>query len=188
MSSNGKGINFGEIDHFLYVRISSICADLGYSFKEFIEEACELFFGLVDDHCVSRFDILQDEYQKYKEVKEKYRYLPRMSEEKHPMVVGGIHDEIYDYLDCVKQERGFTWKTFLNIFVMLTELETNKYDKKAWEDWLGQEEKRLIKDLYSDIRLTMEQGGYQIEKTKLRRKYEAKKGIIYERAGFRKLD
>ena len=188
MSSNKKSINFGEIDHFLYVRICSICADLGFTNKDFIEEACELFFSLVDDHCVSRFDILQEEYQKYKEIKESTKYLPRMREEKHAVVVGGIHDEIYEYLDCVRQERGFTWKTFLNIFVMLTELETNKYDKKAWEDWLEQEDKRLIKDLFSDIRCTMDQGRFQFEKTKLRRKYEAKKAIYYERDGFRQLD
>ena len=130
MSSNEKSINFGEIGHFLYVRIRSVCADLGYSNKEFIEEACELFFNLVDDElCVSRFDILQGEYQNFKEIRAKSIYLPRMNEKKHAFVVGGIYDEIYDYLDCVKNEQGFTWKVFLRIFLMLTELEMNKYHK-----------------------------------------------------------
>ena len=39
MKATTKGINFGEIDHFLYVRINCMCADLSYDYKEFIEQA-----------------------------------------------------------------------------------------------------------------------------------------------------
>jgi hypothetical protein len=187
MSSTGKSINFGEIDHFLYVRISSVCADLGFTNKDFIEEACELFFSLVDERCVSRFDILQEEYQKYKEFREKSRYLPRMNEKKHAFVVG-IHDEIYEYLDCVRHERGFSWKVFLSIFLMLVELKMNKYDEKAWKEWLEQKDKKMVEEVFSDIRLDLDQGGFQFDKTKKRRKYEAEKAIYQERAGFRRLD
>ena len=48
MGNNTKSINFGEIGHLLYVRIMSLCADLGYRIKDFIEEGCCLFFDIVD--------------------------------------------------------------------------------------------------------------------------------------------
>ena len=46
----------------------------------------------------------------------------------------------------------------------------------------------MIKEVFSNIQTTMDQGGYQIDKTKLRRKYEAKKAIYPERDDFRRLD
>ena len=41
-------INFSKIDHYLHVRIMSLCADLQYTAKDFIEEGCCLFFDIVD--------------------------------------------------------------------------------------------------------------------------------------------
>ena len=136
MKEGLKSINFGEIDHFLYVRISSVCADLGYAAREFIEEACCLFFDLVNDKGITQFQLLSDEYQKYKETRERTAYLPRMSDKKHAIVVNGIHEDIYEYLNCVRLENKMPWINLLRILLMLTELSMSKVDEKAWKEWL----------------------------------------------------
>ena len=67
MSENKRSINFGQIDHYYYVRLMSLCADFGFSMKDFIEEACCLFFDIVDEKGVSHFEYLGDEYRKFYE-------------------------------------------------------------------------------------------------------------------------
>jgi hypothetical protein len=186
MNEGLKGINFGEVDHFLYVRISSICADLGYVAREFIEEACCLFFDLVDEKGMTQFQLLSDEYQKYKEIRERTAYLPRMSEKKHAIVVNGIHEDIYEYLNCVRLENRMPWINLLKILLMLTELEMNKVDEKTWKAWLEEEDNKMIKDDFSNLISVLEgPHGFQIKKTRKRREFQKDLSIYPERAGFR---
>jgi hypothetical protein len=186
MKDGLKSINFGEIDHFLYVRINSICADLGFPVREFIEEACCLFFDLVDDKGITQFQLLSEEYQKYKEIREKAAYLPRMSDKKHAIVVNGIHEDIYEYLNCVRLENSMPWINMLKTLLMLTELEMNKVDEKAWKAWLEEEDNKMIKDDFARLQSAIEgSGGFQIKKTRKRREYQEDLSIYPERAGFR---
>jgi hypothetical protein len=186
MKEGLKGINFGEVDHYLYVRIVSVCADLGLVAREFIEEACCLFFDLVDENGMTQFQLLTDEYQKYKEIRERTAYLPRMSEKKHAIVVNGIHEDIYEYFNCVRLENKMPWINLLRILLMLTELSMNKVDEKAWKEWLEEEDRKLIKESCSELLFSIENvKGFQIDKTRKRREYQKEHGIYPQRAGFR---
>jgi hypothetical protein len=185
MAEELKGINFGEIDHFLYVKINSVCVDLGYSVSEFIEEACDQFFRLVDEQGITRFLMLAEERQRYREAQEKTAYLPRMQDQKHAFVVK-VREEVHEYLNCVRHENKLTWGAMLNILYMLIELKMNKEDDKEWKDWLAKKDNELISKAFSDLRLASEDyNKSRIDKTDLRRAYEKKAGICPERASFR---
>ena len=64
----------------------------------------------------------------------------------------------------------------LRILLMLTELDMNKYDEKAWKDWLEQEDRKMIKETFSKIIFSKEEakGGFRIDKTRKRREYDAR--------------
>jgi len=163
----------------------SVCADLGFSTRDFIEQAYFLFTKLIDEKGVSHFEILQNEYQEYKEMREKNRYLPRMSEEKHAFVVTKIHEEVWEHLDCIKDENHFKWIALLRILLMIQELEMNKIDQKAWEEWLDAEDKKMVKEAFAELKFDLEDGGYSIDKTELRRKYERSAAIYPESGKFK---
>jgi hypothetical protein len=185
MNEGLKGINFGEIDHFLYVRINAVCADLGYSTGEFIEEACNLFFDLVDEAGITKFMLLAEERQKYCEAREKTAYLPRMKDQKHAFVVK-LREEILDYLNCVRHENKISWGALLNILYMLVELKINKEDDKDWREWLAKQDRELIAKAFSELKLMIDdRAGFDIEKTDKRRQYEKKAAIYPERSSFR---
>lgn len=154
MVDYADSINFGEIDHFLYVRIMSLCADLGFTTKEFIEEGCGLFFGIVDLDGISRFEIIEKEYKLFLEENRKKELIPRMKE-MHPFVVKGIKGEISEYLKCVKVERHFMWDWMLRILLMLVEIDRNKIDAPALEAWAEKENRQFIMNEFKDIRIEM---------------------------------
>lgn len=170
MSNNTKSINFGEIGHLLYVRIMSLCADLGYRIKDLIEEGCCLFFDIVDDKGVSNFKVVEDEYRRFVEAIQKSKPIQRMAE-KHALVVKDIQDEICEYLNCVKNEQNMKWVQLLGILLMLVEIDRKKTDEQALKEWSKKEETNFLIDELNDIRFGFEEG-FQIDKTKKLRAYE----------------
>jgi hypothetical protein len=128
---------------------------------------------------------LAEERQKYGEAHEKTAYLPRMKDQKHAFVVK-VREEVYEYLNCVRYENGFTWSALLNVLYMLIELKMDKEDDKEWKDWLAKKDNELISKAFSVLRLASEDyNRSRIDKTDLRRAYEERAKIYPERAGFR---
>jgi hypothetical protein len=170
MGNNTKSINFGEIGHLLYVRIMSLCADLGYRVKDLIEEGCCLFFDIVDHKGVSHFEIVEGEYRRFVEAIQKSKPIPRMNQ-KHALVVKDIQDEIYEYLNCVKNEQNMNWIQFLGILLMLVEINRKKTDEQALEEWSKKEDTKFLIDEFNDIRFVFEEG-FRIDKTRKLRDFE----------------
>jgi hypothetical protein len=188
-----KQINFGGIDHFLYVRINCLCADLGYSLKDFIEQAYCLLTELIDEKGKTHFTVLQEEYQKYEAYRERTRYAPRMSQEKHATVVDGIHEEMYKHLVVIKDENKFPWVVVLRVLLMVMELEIDKQDQK---DSKERELKKFVIDQFIEKRTkhaalsgpsipTQIDTPHSIDKTKKARVYEESVGIYPEGEDFR---
>ena len=52
-------------------------------------------------------------------------------------------------------------------------------DEKAWKDWLEQEDKQMIKDVFSKIKFSMEEakGSFRIDKTGKRKEYDGHEGV-----------
>jgi hypothetical protein len=170
MGNNTKSINFGEVGHFLYVRIMSLCADLGYRIKDLIEEGCCLFFDIVDHKGVSNFEIIEGEYRRFVKAIQKNKPIPRMTL-KHALVVKDIQDEICEYLNCVKNERGMNWVGLLGILLMLVEIDRKKTDEQALKEWSEKEETNFLIDEFNDIRFGFE-AGFKIDKTRKSREFE----------------
>jgi hypothetical protein len=190
---NVRDINFGEIDHFLYVRINCVCADLGLGLKDFIEQAYYLLVDLIDPKGVTHYEMLQEEYEKYAAFRERARYAPRKSKEKHAIVIRGIHEEVHEHLACIKDEMKWPWINILKVLLMSLEAEIDRMDAEAWED--GQVKGFVAKQFKATAKkddllprlgaLDYEEGSYQIDKTKKRRMYEKAKGLYPEGEGFR---
>ena len=176
MAKITKSINFGEIDHLLYIRITSLCADLGYATKDFILEGCCSFFGIVDEKGVSDLKKTYDAYKRFQEDSQKSKIIPRMNK-KHALVVNGIEEEVVDYLNCVKKENNLQWVWLLGILLMLVETDRDKMDKQALAKWAERENEMFIIGELSNNKVAYEEGSYQIYKTRLRREYEEKAGI-----------
>ena len=170
MGNNTKSINFGEIGHLLYVRIMSLCADLGYRVKDLLQEGCCLFFDIVDEKGVSHFKVVENEYRRFFEVIQESEPIPRMSQ-KHALVVKDIHDEIYEYLNCVKNEQNMNWIGFLGILLMLVEIDRDKTDQQALKEWAEREDKQFLIEELNDIRFGFE-AGFKIDKTRKLREFE----------------
>jgi len=196
MSRDTEMINFGEIDHFLYVRLHCMCADLDLSVQEFIEEAYQLVTQIIDEKGVTHFSQLAQEYKDYAEYRDMTRYAPRMIEKSHPLVVSGIRCGIRDHLAVIKDENNFPWIVVLRVLLMAMQNEMDKQDRAEWKEG---EVKEFVREEFksrSTVHLTREQppthqlepGTYGIDKTKKRREYEKEAGIYPEREGFRKLD
>jgi len=189
-------INFGSIDHFLYVRLNCICADLGFNFKEFIEQSYCHVLELIDKNGITHFEYLQATYKDYKDFREHTRYAPRMIEKKHSFVVGDISGAVYEHLMVIKKEHNFPWINILTILVMAMQLEMDKQDEAGWRD--GEIKTFVIEEFMArrtshaahsqPATPSLEDGSYQIDKTRKRREYEKRAGIYPEREGFRKLD
>jgi hypothetical protein len=188
-----KQINFGEIDHFLYVRINCLCADLGYNSKEFVEQAYCILTELIDEKGVTHFKVLAEQYKKYADYREMTRYAPRMKEKRHAFVVDGIHEEIHEHLVVIKDENKFSWGVLLSILLMVLELDLDKQDKEKWKDG---DVKRFVVEEFLERRfahgahlsapvLTQVDGPHRIDKTKKARAYEKAKGLYPEGDRFR---
>jgi len=183
MAKITKSINFGEINHLLYVRIMALCADLGYATKDFIFEGCCLFFDIVDDKGVSHFEIIGDAYRRFYEDIQKRQTIPRMNQ-KHAFVVKDIQDEVCEYLTCVKNENNMRWVQLLGILLMLVEIDRDKTDEPALAEWAERENKIFILNEFSNIKMAFKEGPYKIDKTRRLRDYEKKAGIYPERLKF----
>lgn len=170
MSNNTKSINFGEIGHLLYIRIMSLCADLGLSVKNLIQTGCCLFFDIVDDKGVSHYEIVENEYRRFLKAVQTSEPISRMSK-KHALVVKDIHDEIYEYLNCVKNELNIKWIGFLYILLMLVEIDRDKTDQQALKEWAEKEDKQFLIEELNDIRFGFEKG-FKVDKTKKLREFE----------------
>ena len=83
---------------------------------------------------VSHFEIVEDEYRRFIEAIQKSKPIPRMTQ-KHALVVKDIHDEICEYLNCVRDENNMSWTQLLGILLMLVEIERKKTDEQALEEW-----------------------------------------------------
>jgi hypothetical protein len=183
MKAGTKAINFGEIDHFLYVRINCVGADLGYNFKEFIENSYYPLVDLIDEKGVTHFSVLREEYKKYADYREKTRYAPRMTKEKHKLVVSDIHEEVHKRLEIIKKENDFLWINILQILLMVMELEMDKEDHESWKRG---EIKETITEEFSDERPSAEDESYRVHTKKKEREYYRKRGIFPE--SFKKLE
>jgi hypothetical protein len=189
-----KQINFGGIAHFLYVRINCLCADLGYNYKDFIEQSYCILTELIDEKGVTHFKVLQEQYKKYEDYRDVARYAPRNSPQKHAFVVDDIHEEIYQDLVVIKDEHDFSWAILLSILLMVMELEIDKQDKEAWKN--GEIRKLVVGEFIArrtshDARskapiASRVDTPHQIEKTKKRSKYEKADGRYPEGEHFRK--
>ena len=126
MMATTKDINFGDIDHFLYVRISSVCADLGYTAKDLIEQAYFLLVDLITEEGETQFYVLADQYNEYAKYRAMTRYAPRMIKKKHAFVVGGVHEEIHRHLDEIKKENNFSWIDILRILLKASKMFTRR--------------------------------------------------------------
>jgi predicted CopG family antitoxin len=174
-----KHINFGKIDHFLYVRINCVCADLGYTIRDLVEQAYFLLTELITEQGVTQLWLLKEEYEKYSDYREKSRYSPRMLKKSHPLVVQGIHEEIYDHLVVIKEENSFSWIVILRILLMVMEANLDKIDAEIWKKVERREaiiqefrERRTANLARSPASRLEDADGYTIEKTKKRYKYE----------------
>jgi tRNA(Ser,Leu) C12 N-acetylase TAN1 len=179
MKTGAKDINFGNIDHFLYVRIQCVCADLGLAAKDFIEQAYFLLVKLITEDGVTQFSVLQDEYEEYEDYRNRSRYSPRMTKEKHSFVVSGIHAEIHEHLVVIKKENNFPWIVMLRILLMVVEANLDKLDAEIWKEAERREavmeefrERRTVKSARSGPRNLEYEDGFKIDKTKKRRAYE----------------
>ena len=59
--------------------------------------------------------------------------------QKHALVVKDIHDEICEYLNCVKNENNMKWVQLLGILLMLVEIDRKKTDEQALKEWSKKE-------------------------------------------------
>jgi hypothetical protein len=185
-----KQINFGEVDHFLYVRINCICADLDYNFKDFVEQSYCILTELIDEKGVTHFKVLIEQYEKYREYREKTRYAPRMIDKKHAFVVDGIHEEIHEHLLVIKDENRFPWSVLLAILLMALEYEIDKKDRTDWKEG---EIHTFVVDEFMERQTAHKARNpvprkaridypYQVDKTDKRREFEAKIEKYPERA------
>jgi len=165
-----KSINFGKIDHFLYVRIMSLCADLRYTTKDFIVEGYNLFFDIVDPNGISRFILIKEELTKfYKDSADKRMLIPRMSQ-KHAFVVIDIPSNIVNYLNYVRTDslnnNDFTWSNLLCILLMLVEIKRDKIDEEAIKEWDEEEgqKKALIDEInFCNSKMVKPDNSYKME-------------------------
>ena len=175
MKENIKGINFGHIDHFLYVRILCVCTDLGITTTQFVDHGYFILYDLITEKGVTQFNVLQDNYLKYSDIHEKVRYVPRMEGRTHQFVVQGIHEEIHKHLIVIKRENGFRWRILLQILLMALEHELDKEDNMSWEE--RKLELELKFPVFAEVfqqQFDMYAGGYGIKSTNLRRKYDSR--------------
>jgi hypothetical protein len=128
MAHEGRQINFGDVDHFVYVRIHCLCADLGYNLKEFIEQSYCILTEIIDEKGVTHFRVLEEQYRKYQDIQESVKYAPRHIEKKHSMVVDGVHEEVHQHLVVIKEENKFPWGLVLGFLLMAMEAEIDKTD------------------------------------------------------------
>jgi hypothetical protein len=140
MGEQVRSINFGEIDHFLYVRIHCVCADLGLTTKEFIEQAREHVRELIDQRGITHFHLLKNKYDELESYRRHTRYAPRMTDLKHAFVVGGISRDAYDHLVVMRKENGFPWIILLQMLLMMMEFVIDREDKRVhdMEEWLDE--------------------------------------------------
>jgi len=185
MKLKNKGINFGSIEHFLFVRINCLCTDLGYSFKEFIEQAYCFLVELIDEDGITHFEILKQQYKDYSAYRAKTRYAPRMIEKKHLFNVANIHEEVHEHLSQIKKENRFSWIDILVALYMVVEVELDKMDERAWRD--GEIRKFVIEEFLERrtaylaqsqrSKLNFEDESYQIKKSTERRAWEAEANV-----------
>ena len=159
----------------MFVRLSCLCADLGFTFQQFIEEAYFLLVKLITEDGVTQIMLMKDQYKQYEEKREKTRYAPRMSRRSHSVNVKGVHPEVYEHLDCIKKDRSYSWIVILQVLLMTMELFLDKLDEAAEDDALEREAAEEIAaltlgDLWSS-------GDVQrMGKTRKYRKWEAGEG------------
>jgi len=181
---NSKDINFGTIDHFLYVRINCICSDLGFSTKEFIEDAYYFIVSYIDEVGITHFEMLLQQYEKYQDYREYTRYAPRMTNQTHAFVVQGVHEEVHQHLLVIKEENGFKWLQVLQILLMTIETELDRIDAEEYkEKSLGD----VVREILSDIRYEPVKG-FSVDKTEKRRKYERETQKYFEGGNFKELN
>ena len=65
MTAETRDINFGSVDHFLYVRLNCVCVDLGYSLKELVHQAYYLVVDLIDEEGRTHFSVLRRQFEDY---------------------------------------------------------------------------------------------------------------------------
>jgi len=145
MSKKIRSIDFGEIDHSLYERITDVCDAFGYNSTEFIEQAFFIWAELIDGRGVSCFEILEKEYDRDKEILESNRNAP-----KHPFEVRDIHEEVYLSLSFIKTRNFFPWIVILRVLLMVMELEIEKIGKTSNEEGLTNEDMEQIMEKYFD--------------------------------------
>ena len=179
MMAETKSINFGQINHFLYVRINSVCADLGYNFKQFIEQAYYLLVDLITEEGETQLDLLAQKYIEYADIRKKTQYAPRMSDEKHNFVVGDIHGEVHEHLDCIKEERGFPWIVILEILLMVIEIEIDKENQRSIREMEKIEDVEIIRETFSDLRFDYNPG-FSVDKKESQKKYERRQEDSYK--------
>jgi len=167
-----KSINFGEIDHFLYVRINCLCADLGLSFQQFIEEGYVQIVTFIDEEGITHFEMLRDEWENYAAFRSQTRFAPRMKDIKHAMNVNGIHEEVYAHLRVIKEENNFTWVSLLQSLLLVVEYYLDKEDQQLLQDGLQQEQAKKLQDKFRGTDVVMREDVQAIDKTRLRRQYE----------------
>lgn len=167
-----KSINFGEIDHFLYVRINCLCADLGLSFQQFIEEGYVQIATFIDEEGFTHFEMLRDEWDNYAAFRNQTRFAPRMKDIKHAMNVNGIHEEVYAHLRVIKKENDFTWVSLLQSLLLVVEYYLDKEDEQVLQAGLLKEQ---AEELQEELRMTDVVIGEDVQgvkKTRLRREHE----------------
>jgi hypothetical protein len=186
MNRRTKTINFGDIDHFLYVRIRCLCADLDYkNVRDFIEYAYYLLVELITEDGETQFWVLQDQYKEFQSFREKTRYAPRATELTHPFVVSHIHEEIYDHLVVIRKEHKFPWYVILRILYMVMQSKLDADDERIWKDI---DRKQAIIDEFLSKKSSyaansmkgqpnFEEESYQIKKTKKRYQYESEASV-----------
>jgi hypothetical protein len=177
-----KQINFGEVDHFLYVRILCICADLGYTLKDFVEQSYCLLTETIDEKGTTHFKQLEEQYRRYADIQERVKYAPRNIEKRHPVVVDGIHEEMHQHLVVIKDENKFPWVLVLAFLLLAMEAEI---DKKDDEDRREGEVRTFVVEEFLERRTAHEARNpvpskvridypYHVEKTDKRREFERK--------------
>ena len=147
MKTKSKSINFGKVDHFLYVRLMCLSADLGLPLRELIQYGYYLLVELITEDGQSQFEVLYKNYKKYSDLQEKVRYAPRKKGSKHSIVVKNVHEEVYQHLVVIRKEKNYAWGMLLYVLLMAIEQELDK-DKE--EDMLLEERQEELEEKFDD--------------------------------------
>jgi hypothetical protein len=182
MALKNKNINFGKIDHFLFVRINCVCTDLGLTTKEFIENSYFSLVKHIDKYGETHFKVVQDRYKEYADFREHTRYAPRIREQEHSFGVQGVHEEIHKHLVVIKDENDFGWRDLLIILLMTLEAELDMIDA---EEYHANTLTETVEKIFSDNKkFFFEEDSFGLEKTDLRRDWEKENQKYYSDLDF----